>query len=181
MRKLCTKDNPCSLLMIEDEALLVELFKTYLSQYNEDGFKVTDVSTLLLALEAIATDELDPAFEIALLDLELPDSAGIDTLDSIIRAVKDRFPVIVLTGTAGQDTESLILSHGAQEVLIKGSIENSEVLRAVRNSIERHHFCTTNSRLATRLEEIEKLANTGLIEQLREVREELKKLAAGHY
>ena len=76
--------------------------------------------------------------ELILLDLQLPDSQGIDTLVKV-RAAAGPIPIVVLTAS---DDEALVmdaLQHGAQDYLVKGYVRVFPQLldRSIRYAIER--------------------------------------------
>jgi len=71
-----------------------------------------------------------------LLDLGLPDSEGIETLNRFV-AVHGTLPVVVLTGHDDNDLGRRIVQSGAQDYLPKGSVHPSLLNRTVRHAIER--------------------------------------------
>lgn len=74
-------------------------------------------------------------FDVVLLDLNLPDSDGLATVEQFVSAV--HLPTIILTV---QDDEALALqaiNKGAQDYLIKDEISPEMLVRSIRYSIER--------------------------------------------
>jgi DNA-binding response OmpR family regulator len=71
-----------------------------------------------------------------LLDLSLPDGQGLDTLLRARAAVQE-IPIIVLTGTADEETGIKAVQIGSQDYLIKGKVDSDTVIRAIRYAIER--------------------------------------------
>lgn len=122
IRVLLVEDNP------GDARLIHELFK----ESSVDHFDLTVASTVkdaLLALEEVH-------FHLALLDLTLPDSQGIDTFHRIY-SHSPQVPLIVLSG---MDDESLALETvkaGAQDYLVKGHVDRHTLIRSVHYAIER--------------------------------------------
>ncbi len=89
-------------------------------------------------------------FQVALLDLTLPDSQGLDTLRRVLAKCKD-VPIIVLTGLDDEEKSIQALQEGAQDYLVKGQNEQTFLFRAMRYAIERKR---TEERLkAARIEE----------------------------
>jgi len=82
-----------------------------------------------------------------LLDLSLPDGDGLDTYDRISENYQS-IPIIVLTGHNDSELALQAVSIGAQDYLIKGSLDSNYLQKAVLHSIERH-------RLRSRLERSE--------------------------
>jgi PAS domain S-box-containing protein len=76
-------------------------------------------------------------FDAVLLDLNLPDSSGLETLDAI-RELAPSFPIVVLSGSATDEAAQSAMFAGAQDVLLKGSFNADTLERAVRYAITRH-------------------------------------------
>ena len=75
-------------------------------------------------------------FDIVLLDLSLPDSAGLGTITGINEKNKD-IPLIILTGTADLDVANRALGIGAQDYLVKGQFDGNGLIRSIRYAVER--------------------------------------------
>jgi len=71
-----------------------------------------------------------------LLDLGLPDSQGLEAVTQISRE-RPALPVIVLTGRDDDAVARAALTVGAQDYLVKGTIEPGILLRAIRYAYER--------------------------------------------
>ncbi len=71
-----------------------------------------------------------------LLDLNLPDSRGLDTLTTTIKRFP-KIPVVVLSGLADDITTIEAVRRGAQDYLVKGEISGPLVMRVVQYAIER--------------------------------------------
>jgi serine phosphatase RsbU (regulator of sigma subunit) len=123
-------NRPGEILVVEDDAgdaLLVE----ELLYVADLGLSTTRASSL-----SEATGQLTPATACILLDLGLPDAAGLDGLRHLVAAAP-RVPVIVLTGLADRVLGEAAVSAGAQDYLAKGSVDGEGLARAVRYAIER--------------------------------------------
>ncbi|CAA7613994.1 EAL domain-containing protein [Magnetospirillum sp. UT-4] len=121
-----------TVLVVEDnpgDARLVELF---LLEDFANPFRVLKAPRLGDALALLAAEPVD----VALLDLSLPDSHGLDTLAQL-RAAWPFLPVVVLTGTDDEALALEALRQGAQDYLVKGQGSGDLVRRAVRYAIER--------------------------------------------
>ena len=92
-------------------------------------------NTLRAGLEAAA----DGDFNVMLLDLGLPDSDGLPTLQAAIRKVA-HVPVVVMTGRDDVQAAATALRSGAQDYLVKGRLDSDSILRAIRYAIERHRI-----------------------------------------
>ena len=81
------------------------------------------------------------AFDIILLDLNLPDSQEMQGLDDI-RSHAPHIPVIVLTGLDDEQNGYRAVQHGAQDYLAKGNLttEGALLLRSMGYAIERQRL-----------------------------------------
>jgi len=71
-----------------------------------------------------------------LLDLTLPDSQGLDTFHRI-KALAPDIPILILSGVVDEALAVEAVQHGAQDYLVKGSLDMESLNRAIRYSIER--------------------------------------------
>ncbi len=123
-----------TLLLVEDDLGDQRLFQEQL-RGGGLGPQVVTAGSAAEALTALGTnDEID----LVLLDLGLPDSQGLETVDRVT-AGANGVPVIVLTGQS-DDPELAVsaLRRGAHDYLVKGRTGASELARAIRYAIERH-------------------------------------------
>ena len=119
-------------LLIEDSPSDAGLIEELLVQGLANGVRTTWVDRMSTALECLAARY----FDVVLLDLGLPDSDGLQTLDTL----QSQFPVVpkvVLTGIDDDSRAAEALRRGAQDYLVKGQFENNALARAVRYAIER--------------------------------------------
>ena len=78
-------------------------------------------------------------FDIMLLDLNLPDSRGIETFNTMNMHAPE-LPIIILTGLVDEELAINIVSEGAQDYLVKGQIDRQLLSRSIKYSIERKHI-----------------------------------------
>jgi signal transduction histidine kinase len=78
-------------------------------------------------------------FDLVLLDLNLPDTQGLETLQ-ILRRNVHKVPVIVLTGHDDVKMAMESLSIGANDYLVKGEVDVQMLHRSIRYSIERQQL-----------------------------------------
>ncbi|NTU78402.1 MAG: PAS domain S-box protein [Chloroflexales bacterium] len=81
-------------------------------------------------------------FDIALLDLDLPDSHGLATFEQIHRRHPD-LPVVVFSGIADEQAAVTAVQSGAQDYIIKGPSGWALAPRAIRYALERHQAQAT--------------------------------------
>ena len=119
-----------------------------------------------------------------LLDLNLPDSLGIETLTRVDTEFPE-IPIIVLTGQEDQMIAVEALKQGAQDYLVKGLVDGNQLVRSIRYAIERKRMAVDLTRARDELEKrVEErtaelsITNRELEKQIMERRlaaEELKK------
>jgi len=117
-------DNP------GDARFIQELLKESSSVY----FNLTIQETLSEGLEVFLKNK----FDIILLDLNLPDSFGLNTVSIIHEKIKD-IPIIVLTGRVDEELALKSLKLGIQDYLVKGKIDSVLLERSISYAVERHN------------------------------------------
>jgi len=129
-------DFPIDVLLIEDDPGDARLIREMLLSDGSGMFALTQCAYLESGMTAL--DE--QAYDVILLDLTLPDSAGIDTLFKLQSAVPD-VAIVVLTGL---DDMTLVgveaVKGGAQDYLVKGDVDAKLLRRSIRYAIERHEI-----------------------------------------
>ncbi len=83
-------------------------------------------------------------FALVILDLEMPDSQGLDALCRFY-PVAPGVPLLVLAGRAKPGMVVEAISHGAQDCLFKENLNAAKLLQAARNAIARQKFQKTLS------------------------------------
>lgn len=104
------------ILLLEDNITDADLTRRGLISSIPDCF-IEHASTLQQARKLLVEDH---SFDIALLDVNLPDGNGIEFLVEI-RQRKFNFPVIVLTGNGDEDAAVTALKSGADDYIVKRS------------------------------------------------------------
>ena len=113
-------------LLVEDNIGDAELVREYLSHAHQTGFDVLSVTRLAAALELLERERID----VILLDLGLPDSAGLETLSRILKAAPTG-ATVVLTGLDDHHTGLGAIRMGAQDYLPKGELTPDLLIRTV--------------------------------------------------
>lgn len=129
-----------SILLVEDEADMVRVVKTYLTREN---FRVTSASTVAQMREILARTTPD----LVLLDLLLPDESGWEAL----RWIRERgsLPVIMLTAQTESTDMVVGLEMGADDYVPKPFVLR-ELLARIRSVLRRAHPEPTAAPRATR-------------------------------
>ena len=119
-------------LLVEDSASDARLIQIALSEVRGYSMETAVVGRLDEALAALAARP----FDVALVDLSLPDSSG---SASFLR-IKEKFPrlpIVVLTG-ANDDTAGVeAIRQGVQDFLVKGESNGATIARSIRYAVER--------------------------------------------
>nr|MBA3872101.1 response regulator [Anaerolineae bacterium] len=131
------KEN-LSVLLIEDSPSDADLFQEMLREASVVRFEVVVVERLSDGLKYLSNTQ----FDLILLDLSLPDSHGLETLNRI-QAAAAHTPIIVLTGLDDETLALKAVSLGAQDYLIKGNVASTLLAHAIRYSIERKRLTNT--------------------------------------
>lgn len=125
-------DRRCRLLLVEDDLDDRQLLSSDLRAAAGPGLVIEAVGRLEQALARLE----DAAFDVALLDLDLPDSRGLATVEGVLR-VRPRLPVVVLTGLAEAEFARRAIQAGAQDYLLKGAVPGPLLWSTVQRAIER--------------------------------------------
>jgi len=120
------------ILLIEDNPGDTYLIEEHLEEFANFSYELKIVETLDEALSVLKKQP----FDVILLDLELPDSCGINTFLNIHNK-NPLIPIIILTGLSDKTIESYALKKGAQEFLVKGQTESRLLECIIQCSIER--------------------------------------------
>jgi signal transduction histidine kinase len=120
------------ILLVEDSPTDAKLVQLDLSQ--ADGYH-SIVEHVCRLDEAVAKLH-ERQFDVALLDLGLPDSTGFATFKRI-KAESPRLPIVVLTSAEDEALGIEAIRGGAQDYLTKGSIDGKTIARSIRHAGER--------------------------------------------
>ncbi|MBP2315593.1 signal transduction histidine kinase [Azospirillum soli] len=122
-------------LLVEDDPGDALLVRVGLRRAAPGAFDLQHVETLDGALAWLGSAPAD----IVLLDLSLPDSHGLATLQGLRRAFP-AIPIIVLTGFDDTDFAVAAVEAGAQDFLVKGQADGVLMQRAIRYALSRKHM-----------------------------------------
>lgn len=124
--------RPIQVLLIEDDPDDVLLLKEAIAAGSAGQLRVTHADRLSTGLERIGEGPCD----VVLLDLNLPDSQGLDTLTRLCTQAP-RVPVVVLSGLGDEAIVNEAVTRGAQDYLVKGEVSGVLLVRVLRYAIER--------------------------------------------
>lgn len=121
-----------NILVVEDNPGDYALLKAYLQMSKLPPGKTAHADTMQAAAELIKEN----SFDIALLDLSLPDSSGIDSVITLNRLLPQT-PIVVLSGLSDVAVAMEAISLGAQDYLVKGEFDEKLLGKIIHYSIER--------------------------------------------
>lgn len=121
-----------NILLVEDNLAEARLLQEVLKGSLISRFNLAHVKRLR---DAIAQIEVEH-FDVILLDLTLPDSYGLASLDSLIEHAP-KLPIVVLTNTNDDELAVEAVRHGAQDYLVKRQLNQDILVRSLRYAIER--------------------------------------------
>jgi signal transduction histidine kinase len=143
-------DKSVNVLIVDDDELDRRLVKLVLARAaNLIRFNVESAQTITEALEKLVKDN----FNIILLDLNLPDSRGTETVQKIFNTAPD-VPIVVLTGLDDENTGLEAIRSGAEDYLVKGDGLEYTLVRTIRYAIERKKAKTSLVEAKQELERI---------------------------
>jgi glutamate dehydrogenase (NAD(P)+) len=124
--------HPLKALVIEDSPVDATLIKGLLAKSRSPAFDVEVIPQLAAGLERLARRGID----LILLDLNLPDSDGLETFVRVHEAAP-AIPIVVLTGQDDLHLAAKAVECGASAYLVKGKIEGTRLERFVRAAVRR--------------------------------------------
>lgn len=124
LRVLCVEDNE------HDVLLLSRALARFVSEA-----KMVQAASLREARELLAQER----FDIILLDLSLPDVKGLQTVKRM-REIAGGIPIVVLTGSTDDALGKHCVQAGAQDYLVKDTIDTALLNRVMTHAIERQRI-----------------------------------------
>ena len=114
--------------------LVEEKTSEWLLEINSEESEIVAVKLLEEAVKELS----DRSFDLVLLDLFLPDSQGLITLNPFLE-VTGEIPIIVLADLKHENLAREALKLGAQDYLIKEQITAELLKRSIRYAMELSH------------------------------------------
>ena len=119
-------------LMVEDNQADAMLLRETLLDIEPGAFELSWDDCVGKALHRLSRN----GFDAILLDLTLPDSQGLATLELVQSAAKG-IPLIVVTGIEDEELAVRAIRQGAQDYLVKGRCDGRGIARAIRYAVDR--------------------------------------------
>ena len=124
--------NSTRVLVIEDNAVDAKLIERILRDNRKQSFEVSIQDRLAEGIESLTREHRDAI----VLDLNLPDSGGIETLERVLQ-FGFHIPVIVLTAQDDDHVAMQALRTGADDYMRKADIGTGLLPRIICHAVER--------------------------------------------
>ncbi|NET58334.1 MAG: response regulator [Symploca sp. SIO2E6] len=128
-------NKPIYVLLVEDSPSDARLQHHRFSRLDREKWQLVHVESLTQAINHCN----EFTFDVVLLDLNLPDSDGLETVVEF-RAAVPNIPVIVLTGSDDDELALQAISQGTQDYLCKDKITIPLLVRTIYHAIEREQI-----------------------------------------
>src|SRR6202163_1199629 len=126
-----TKGHDCVLLIASDADAAARVFGE-LGSVTEERVEAERVTELCRGIERLC----DGGVGAAVLDLNLPDSKGVETFDKLFQAAPD-VPILILSDADTEGEARLAVERGAQDYLLKEQADGYRLRRTVRTMMDR--------------------------------------------
>lgn len=120
-----------SILLVEDDPVASRLVERILSRDESIDCKLQIAAELAPAKKILA----EQVFDCVILDLNLPDSSGIETIESV-RSMNQEIPIIVQSAIDDTEIGMQAISKGADYYLVKGEFMRERLVRSIKYATE---------------------------------------------
>ncbi|MFM2096846.1 MAG: Phosphoserine phosphatase RsbU, partial [Planctomycetota bacterium] len=141
-----------AIVLIEDNRIDSQIFREAVHRSGKLDCDITEFVELNTALHYLREHVAD----LVVIDLNLPDSVGLNTFREVRTACKS--PIVVLTGDDKNDLAVEAVKLGAQDFLVKGSINMQTLSRAMQFACQRANLQRVEQAFAKQQKELEVLA-----------------------
>ncbi len=146
------------ILVVDDHEDLAENLREIL---EVEGAQVTCAATASAAIDAVGRDE-GACFDVALVDIQLPDATGHDLLPQLRRAREGLTEVVLVTGNASIDDAIEAVGGEANAYILK-PFDVRELIAIVNRALEKVRLRRRSRDLENRARIAEKLAAVGTL------------------
>ena len=150
--------NTTTILLVEDNPGDARLIRELFRDLQGRSFDILTAESFRQAHERLKEHRVD----LALVDLSLPDSHGLDTFRKLAESYPS-LPQVLLTGLNDRKTAIRAVREGAQDYLLKGEVDGHVLIRAIDYAIERKRIQVeleaANTRLQKSAEDLHSILN----------------------
>jgi Flp pilus assembly CpaE family ATPase len=132
----------CKVLLVEDNLGDARSLQEMLADADDSLFRVQTADSLVAALNALALRR----FDVALVDLSLASSHGLETLLTVQRHAPG-LPIVALTGMDSESMAMAAIERGAQDCLVKGNLKVETLARSLQYAMLRRHHAAEPAEL----------------------------------
>ncbi len=147
-----------TILLVEDNPGDARLIRELFRDMQWRSFDIITAESFRQAYEQLQANRVD----LALVDLSLPDSHGLETFRKLAEGYP-ALPQVLLTGLNDRETAIQAVREGAQDYLLKGEVDEHILLRAIDYAIERKRIQAeleaANARLRKSAEDLHSILN----------------------
>ena len=118
------------ILIVEDNVYIVQLLEGMLAA-DPSLFTISSAETIAKGIKCLHAEEID----LILLDLNLPDSSGLDTLENI-QVSNPVVPIVILSGMDDNEIAIQAVERGAQDYLVKGRINCDLLYSSIHQALK---------------------------------------------
>jgi len=134
------REKPCRVLIVADHPEIVELLDEAFLEINDNRFSHSCMMECRTehVLDGIEAEELlrQDRFDVVLLDLSLQNNGGLPAFHKI-RTEAPETPVIILADSQDETMAISLIRQGADDYLIKSTLDCIPLSQALRCSVER--------------------------------------------
>ena len=138
-----------TILLIEDNQGDARLIREMLNEITSLQYNLTIAETLREGCKLIRSTD----FILILLDLNLPDSSGKDTFDTVMHLAGDT-PVVLVSGLLNVELSISLIQDGAQDYIVKPDLNSTLLSRTIKFAIERKKLLTELKVKSVELEQL---------------------------
>ena len=125
-------DKQISILMVDKNLAEAHIVQDMLAKVDGRMFSMHCAETLVAALDLMAQHQ----FDVALVDLSLSDSDGLETFETMRRHALT-LPIVVYATFQNEALALTAVERGAQDYLIKGRMTSAALVRVLQFSVAR--------------------------------------------
>jgi len=125
---------PQNILLVLADAAEADVVRRSLERSSEGAYSVQWASRCCDALELLRTDTGEGVVAIVV-DPCLPDSRGVETLDTLFRA-SPNIPILVLSRVRDEHLARLVVQRGGQDYLMEKHVDGHSLARALTRMLE---------------------------------------------
>lgn len=126
-------ETKIKILLIEDNPADARLIEEMLAEAKGLLYDLKWVDNLTAGIKYLEAGEID----VVLLDLGLPESCGMETLQRLHAQVPSVPTLVVFSGLSDESIAIQAVQAGAQDYLVKGQVDSALLARSIRYAIER--------------------------------------------